>query len=40
MMKMNIQFFAETNTGVVGRHQHADYIDVTGGSDSPQFELM
>lgn len=40
MMKMNIQFFAETSTGVVGRHQHADYIDVTGGSESPQFELM
>lgn len=31
---------AETNTGVVGRYQHADYIDVSGGKDSPQFELM
>lgn len=40
MMKMNIQFFAETNTGVVGRHMWADYIDVSGGSDSPQYELM
>ena len=40
MMEMNIQFFAETNTGVVGRYQHADYIDVTGGSEEPQYELM
>ena len=40
MMKMNIKFCAETSTGVVGRHQHAEYIDVTGGSESPQFELM
>lgn len=40
MMKMNIQFFAETNTGVVGRHMWADYIDVSGGSGSPQYELM
>lgn len=40
MMKMNIQFFAETNTGVVGRHMWADYIDVSGRSDSPQYELM
>lgn len=31
---------AEVNKGVVGRYQHADYIDVSGGTDTPQFELM
>ena len=31
---------SETNTGVVGRHMHADYIDVTGGSEEAQYELM
>ena len=40
MNRMNLQLFAETNAGVVGRHMWADYIDVSGGSDSPKYELM
>lgn len=39
-MKMNLQFFAEENTGVEQRYQQPDYIDVSGGSESPQFELL
>lgn len=39
-MKMNLQFFAEENTGVEQRYQQPDYIDVSGGSGSPQFELL
>ncbi len=31
---------SEVNTGVVNRYMHADYIDVTGGSDSPEYALM
>ena len=39
--KMYLRLFEEAaNTGVVGRYMHADYIDVTGGSGTPQFELM
>lgn len=38
MKRMNLQLFADS--GVVGRYQHADYIDVTGGSEEPQYELM
>lgn len=34
-MKMNLQFFAEENTGVEQRYQQPDYIDVSGGSGSP-----
>lgn len=30
----------ETNTGVEQRFQQPDYIDVSGGSDTPQFELL
>lgn len=40
MKRMNLQLFAEPNTGVVGRHMWADYIDVTGGSAEAQYELM
>ena len=39
-MKMNLQFFAEENTGVEQRYQQPDYIDVSGGSGSPRFELL
>ena len=40
-MKMDIQFFAEeTSTGVEQRFQQPDYLDVSGGSNSPQFELL
>lgn len=39
-MKMNLQFFAEENTGVEQRYQQPDYIDVSGGSGSSQFELL
>lgn len=38
MKRMNLQLFADS--GVVGRYQHADYIDVTGGLEEPQYELM
>lgn len=40
MMEMNIQFFAETSTGVEQRYQQPDYIDVSGGSGTPQYELL
>lgn len=39
-MKMNLQFFAEENTGVEQRYQQPDYIDVSGGSSTPQYELL
>lgn len=39
-MKMNLQFFAEENTGVEQRYQQPDYIDVSGGSGPPQYELL
>lgn len=39
-MKMNLQFFAEANTGVEQRYQQPDYIDVSGGSGTPQYELL
>ena len=39
-MKMNLQFFAEENTGVEQRYQQPDYIDVSGGSGIPQYELL
>lgn len=41
MKKMNLHLFETTaNTGVVGRYQHPGYIDVTGGSEEPQYELL
>lgn len=41
MKKMNLHLFETTaKTGVVGRHQHPGYIDVTGGSEEPQYELL
>lgn len=39
-MKMNLQYFPEENTGVEQRYQQPDYIDVSGGSGAPQFELL
>lgn len=39
-MKMNLQFFAEENTGVEQRYQQPDYIDVSGESGTPQYELL
>lgn len=40
-MKMNLQFYAEAKeTGVEQRYQQPDYIDVTGGDEMPQFELL
>ena len=40
-MKMNLQFFAgKESTGVEQRFQQPDYLDVTGGSDTPKFELL
>lgn len=39
MNKMNLQIFEE-NTGVEQRYQQPDYIDVSGGSGSPQYELL
>lgn len=40
-MEMNLQFFAEAkDAGVEQRYQQPDYIDVTGGSETPQFELL
>lgn len=38
-MKMNLQFFAEEGSGVVGRYQHPGYLDVSGGGTTPQYEL-
>ena len=41
MKRMNLQIFeAAKDTGVTQRYQRADYIDVTGGSDSPKYELL
>ena len=42
MKRMNLKFFAENeNTGSVEqRYQQPDYLDVTGGSGTPQFELL
>lgn len=40
MKKMNLQFFAEKETGVEQRFQQPDYLDTTGGSGSPAFELL
>lgn len=42
MKKMNLQLFAEPapEAGVVGRYLHPGYIDVTGGSEEPQYELL
>lgn len=40
MMEMNIQFFAEASTGVEQRYQQPDYIDVSGGSGTPRYELL
>ena len=42
MKKMNLQLFAEPSpeAGVVGRYLHPGYIDVTGGSEEPQYELL
>lgn len=40
-MEMNLQFFAEAkDAGVEQRYQQPDYIDVTGGSEAPRFELL
>lgn len=40
-MKMNLQFFAEAeSTGVEQRFQQPDYLDTSGGSDTPKFELL
>lgn len=40
-MKMNLQFFAESaNTSVEQRYQQPDYIDVSGGKESAQYELL
>lgn len=40
-MKMNLQFYAESKeTGVEQRYQQPDYIDVTGGGEMSQFELL
>ena len=39
-MKMNLQFFAEENTGVEQRYQQPDYIDVSGGGGTPRYELL
>ena len=38
-MKFNLQVLAG-ETGVEQRYQQADYIDVTGASEEPQYELM
>lgn len=42
MLKMELQHFAESeNTGSVEqRYQQPDYLDVTGASGTPQFELL
>lgn len=41
MKKLNLQLFAETaKTGVVGRYQHPGYLDVSGGSDTAEYELL
>lgn len=41
MKRMNLQIFeAAKDTGVTQRYQRADYIDVTGGSSSPKYELL
>lgn len=40
-MKMNLQFYGEVKeSGVEQRYQQPDYIDVTGGGEAPQFELL
>lgn len=40
-MKMNLQFYAEVKeSGVEQRYQQPDYIDVAGGGEAPQFELL
>lgn len=41
MRKMNLQLFAETSkVGVVGRYQHPGYLDISGGGDTAQYELL
>lgn len=41
MKKMNLQLFAESGqTGVVGRWQHPGYLDVSGGGETAQYELL
>ena len=37
---MNLQFLADENTGVEQRYQQPDYIDVSGGSGTPRYELL
>lgn len=40
-MKMNLQLFAEAQTGVVGRWQHPGYINVAKpGTETPTYELL
>ena len=40
-MEMKLQFFAESaNTSVEQRYQQPDYIDVSGGKESAQYELL
>ena len=40
-MEMKLQFFAESaNTSVEQRYQQPDYIDVSGGQESAQYELL
>lgn len=41
MRKMNLQLFAaESQKGVVGRWQHPGYLDVSGGAETAQYELL
>ena len=37
---MAVKAGAGANSGVEQRYQQPDYIDVSGGSDSPQYELL
>ena len=41
-MSAGVQALAEpgTNSGVEQRYQQADYIDVSGGDETPQYELL
>lgn len=41
MKRMNLQLFAENaKNGVVGRWQHPGYLDVSGGTNQAQYELL
>ncbi|HIY01501.1 MAG TPA: hypothetical protein IAA26_06625 [Candidatus Blautia faecipullorum] len=37
---MNLRLFETLQSGIVGRWQHPGYLDVTGGAEQAQYELL